>query len=92
MYKKTDYYKTTHKPFLAMRFDKGNFGEWSISQDWRKYDRKRGLRIDQVVEATGISKRTIITIENEEGANPSVDTVKRLIKYFEISFEELYPW
>lgn len=50
-----------------------------------------GLTIDQVVEATGISKRTIITIENEEGANPSVDTVKRLIKYFEISFEELYP-
>lgn len=49
-----------------------------------------GFTIDQVVEATGISKRTIITIENEEGANPSVDTVKRLIKYFEISFEELY--
>ena len=49
-----------------------------------------GFTIDQVVEATGISKRTIITIEKEEGANPSVDTVKRLIKYFEISFEELY--
>lgn len=50
-----------------------------------------GLTIDQVVEATGISKRTIITIENEGGVNPSVDTVKRLIKYFDISFEELYP-
>ncbi len=50
-----------------------------------------GLTIDQVAESTGVSKRTIITIENEEGANPSVDTVKRLIKYFEISFEELYP-
>lgn len=52
---------------------------------------RTGLTIDQVVEVTGISKRTIITIENEEGANPSVDTVKRLIKYFEISYEELYP-
>ena len=50
-----------------------------------------GLTMDQVVEATGISKRTIITIENEEGANPSIDTVKRLLKYFEITFEELYP-
>ena len=50
-----------------------------------------GFTLDQVAEATGISKRTIITIENEEGANPSVDTVKRLMKYFEISFEELYP-
>ena len=27
-YKRTDYYKTTHKPFLTMRFDKGNFGEY----------------------------------------------------------------
>lgn len=50
-----------------------------------------GYTIDQVADSTGVSKRTIITIENEEGANPSVDTVKRLIKYFEISFEELYP-
>lgn len=50
-----------------------------------------GLTMEQVVEATGVSKRTIITIENEEGANPFVDTVKRLMKYFGISFEELYP-
>lgn len=50
-----------------------------------------GLTLDQVVESTGVSKRTLITIENEEGANPSVDTVKRLLKYFEITFEELYP-
>ena len=50
-----------------------------------------GYTIDQVADSTGVSKRTIITIENEEGANPSVDTVKRLIKYFENSFEELYP-
>lgn len=50
-----------------------------------------GLTLDQVVEATGVSKRTLITIENENGANPSIDTVKRLIKYFEISFEELFP-
>lgn len=48
------------------------------------------LVIAEKPSVTGISKRTIITIENEEGANPSVDTVKRLIKYFEISFEELY--
>ena len=41
---------------------------------------------------TGIGKRTIITIENEAGANPSVGTVKRLLKYFEITFEELYPY
>lgn len=58
------------------------------------FEKKRRMRMNLVIaekpSVTGISKRTIITIENEEGANPSVDTVKRLIKYFEISFEELY--
>ena len=50
-----------------------------------------GLTLEEVAKGTGIGKRTIITIENDVGANPSVGTVKRLMKYFEISFEELYP-
>ena len=39
-----------------------------------------GLTIDQVVEATGISKRTIITIENEEGANPKAISMQEVLK------------
>lgn len=50
-----------------------------------------GLTLEELADETGIGKRTIITIENEAGANPSVGTVKRLLKYFEITFEELYP-
>lgn len=50
-----------------------------------------GLTLDELAEATGLGKRTIITIENDAGANPSVGTVKRLLAYFEISFEKLYP-
>ena len=38
VYKKTDYYKTTHKPFLAMRFDKGNFGEYLTYMYIRGYE------------------------------------------------------
>ena len=44
-----------------------------------------------MADAIGVGRRTVITIENEEEANPSVGTVKRLLKYFEITFEELYP-
>ena len=51
----------------------------------------RGLTIDQLAEGTGIAPRTIISIENDNGANPQIGTVKRLLKYFEITFEELYP-
>ena len=50
-----------------------------------------GLTQDELADAIGVGRRTIITIENEEGANPSVGTVKRLLRYFEITFEELYP-
>ena len=50
-----------------------------------------GLTIDEVADGSGIGKRTVISIENEAGANPSVGTVKRLLAYFEIPFEELYP-
>ena len=39
-----------------------------------------GLTIDQVVEATGISKRTIITIENEDGANPKAISMQEVLK------------
>ena len=51
----------------------------------------RDLTIDQLAEGTGIAPRTIISIENDNGANPQIGTVKRLLKYFEITFEELYP-
>ena len=49
------------------------------------------MTLDQLADETGISKRTLITIECDEGGNPSTDTVKRLMEYFKISFEELYP-
>lgn len=37
-YRKTDYYKTTHKPFLAMRSDKGSYGEYLIYKYLRDYE------------------------------------------------------
>lgn len=37
-YKKTDYYKTTHKSFVAMRFDTGNFGEYLTYKYLRKFE------------------------------------------------------
>ena len=39
-----------------------------------------GLTQDELADAIGVGRRTIITIENEEGANPSVGTVKRCIE------------
>ena len=37
-YRQTDYYKTTHKSFFAMRFDKGNYGEYLTYKYLRDYE------------------------------------------------------
>lgn len=50
-----------------------------------------GLTIEELADVTGLGKRTIIAIENDAGANPSIETVKHLLAYFQIPFEELYP-
>ena len=41
-----------------------------------------GLTLDELADETGIDKRTIITIENEADANPSVGTVKPYTEIF----------
>lgn len=38
-YKKTDYYKTTHKSFVAMRFDTGNLGEYLTYKYLMKFEK-----------------------------------------------------
>lgn len=51
----------------------------------------RGLTIDELSQGTGIASRTIKAIEKEEGSNPQLATIKRLMGYLKISFEELFP-
>ncbi len=50
-----------------------------------------GLTQQELADETGVGLRTIATMEAAEGSNPSVGTLKRLLAYFEISFEELFP-
>ena len=50
-----------------------------------------GLTIEQVADGTGLAKGTILNIENEDGSNPSLGTLKRLLSYLNISLDELYP-
>lgn len=42
-YRKTDYFKVTHKPFTKMRFDKGNYGEY-LCYRYLRYFERRGAK------------------------------------------------
>lgn len=49
-----------------------------------------GISQEQLALAVGLNKKTIIAMESEDGADPKVSTVRRLLAYLQISFEELY--
>ena len=42
-YRKTDYFKVTHKSFTKMRFDKGNYGEY-LCYRYLRYFERRGAK------------------------------------------------
>jgi len=50
-----------------------------------------GLGVRDVAKGAGVSERTVILVEQESGCNPRVGTVKRLLKYLNVTFNELFP-
>ena len=57
----------------------------------KEYRESAGLTQQELSDETGVAVRTIALIETKEGSNPSVGTLKRLLAYFKITFEELFP-
>ena len=49
-----------------------------------------GVSQEQLASQVGLNKKTIIAMESKSGADPKISTVMRLLKYLDISFEELY--
>lgn len=62
-----------------------------IKSELKNIRESAGLSQDQLANAIGVNRKTIISIESEGGADPKVSTVKRIMAYLEISFEDLYP-
>ena len=50
-----------------------------------------GLSHDELADAIGVNRKTIISIESDNGADPKLSTIRRIMAYLKISFEELYP-
>ena len=64
---------------------RGEHGLEKFKSNLKELRQAAGLTLDELADETGIGKRTIITIENEAGADPSVGAVKRLLKYLRSS-------
>ena len=50
-----------------------------------------GVTQDELADANGVSRKTIILLESDEGSNPQIGTAKRLMAYLDVPFEKLYP-
>ncbi len=55
----------------------------------KRIRKEAGLTVSELAVGSGVGERTIVSIENKEGSNPSVGTVLRLLSYLQISFEDL---
>ena len=62
-----------------------------IRSELKTYRESAGLSQDQLAEAIGVNRKTIISIESEDGADPKLSTIRRIMAYLQISFEDLYP-
>ena len=51
--------------------------------------RAKGLRQEDLAHAMGVTRQTVIAIENEK-YNPSLELAMRLARYLETSVEELF--
>ncbi|SDB45143.1 putative transcriptional regulator [Pseudobutyrivibrio sp. YE44] len=56
----------------------------------REIREKAGISQQQLANAIGVSRKTIIAMESECGSDPRISTVKRLLAYLEVGFEDLY--
>ena len=51
-----------------------------------------GLSVMDVAKGSKVSERTVVSVEQKSGYNPRLGTIVRLLKYLNITFEELYPY
>ena len=63
--------------------------DYSLSKNLKKLREQRGLSQDRLAKLADIANNTIIKIEQGENQNPTLDTLKKVVKALEISIEDL---
>ena len=55
----------------------------------REYRKQRGLRQEDLADSLGVSRQTIIAIENNK-YNPTLELAMKLARYLNTTVEELF--
>jgi len=63
--------------------------DYSLSKNLKKLREQKGLSQDRLAKLADIANDTIIKIEQGENQNPTLDTLKKIAKAFNISIDDL---
>ena len=63
--------------------------DYPLSKNLKKLREQKGLSQDRLAKLADIANNTIIKIEQGENQNPTLDTLKKIAKSFDVSVDEL---
>jgi len=61
----------------------------SIANNVKKIRAEKGYSLERVARLADLSLSTVVKIEDGTNQNPTIDTVRRIAKAFEISVDDL---
>ena len=61
----------------------------SIATNLKKIRAEKGYSLERVARLADLSLSTVVKIEDGTNQNPTIDTVRRIAKAFEISVDDL---
>ena len=61
----------------------------SIASNIKKIRAEKGYSLERVARLADLSLSTVVKIEDGTNQNPTIDTVRRIAKAFEISVDDL---
>jgi transcriptional regulator with XRE-family HTH domain len=61
----------------------------SIGKNIKKLRQERNISQDKLSKLANISLNTVVKLELEQSPNPTLETIKKIAKAFDISIDEL---
>ncbi len=62
----------------------------TVSENIRKLRQKKGISQDRLSKEADLALNTIVKIETGENPNPTVETLEKIAKAFDVSVRDLF--
>ena len=66
-----------------------NISKLNIAKNIKKLRQEKGISQDRLSKLADLSLNTIVNVEAGNNPNPTIETIERIAKAFEVSIDEL---